>query len=176
MGEGVEPRIRRTRATEWQALRTLRLRSLETDPLAFGSTLARETAFDDAEWRKRALDSSESPTICQLVAEEPDGRIVGCVVIAEFDGKVGVYAMWVEPRVRGRGIGAHLLDEGLRWARFAFPGRDIQLDVNPRQTTAIQLYESRGFRRSAPDRPLGHTPGELRFEMILPAGATNPRK
>jgi ribosomal protein S18 acetylase RimI-like enzyme len=174
MGEDADPLIRRSRTSEWRALRALRLRSLETDPLAFGSTLAHEAAFDDTEWRKRALDSSESSTFAQWVAEEASGQIVGCVVIAEFDGKVGVYAMWVEPRVRGRGIGARLLDAGLRWAGMAFPGRDIQLDVNPRQTAAIQLYESRGFRRSAPDRPLGHTPGELRFEMIRPATASNP--
>jgi ribosomal protein S18 acetylase RimI-like enzyme len=157
--------VRKARSAEWQALRDLRLRALGTDPLAFGSTLADETTFDEARWRKRAADASESATTSQWVAEDPDGRLVGSSVVAEAEGKLYVFGMWVDPQYRGQGVGARLLDAGLTWASAAFPGRSVHLDVNPRQTAAIRLYESRGFRRSADDRPLGHTPGETRYEM-----------
>lgn len=161
--------IRRSMASEWRALRSLRLRALELDPLAFGSTLAEEKTLDDERWRERAIQDSESSTSAKWVAEEVSGDLVGSAVIAEVDRKVYVFAMWVEPRCRGRGIGARLLDAGLSWARSKFPGQAIHLDVNPRQTAAVRLYESRGFLRSAPDRPLGHSPGEGRYEMILKA-------
>jgi ribosomal protein S18 acetylase RimI-like enzyme len=161
------PVIRRSRASEWRGLRDHRLRALEADPLAFGATLSEELAFNEAQWRERALASSESSSVCQWVAEDADGHIVGSVVLAGIEGKPHVFAMWVEPQQRGRGIGARLLDAGISWARTAFPGMEIRLDVNPRQTAAVRLYESRGFRRSAPDRPLGHTAGESRYEMTL---------
>ncbi len=160
--------VRRSRSAEWPSLRELRLRALESDPLAFGSTLAEEKAFDDERWRHRALEGSESPTLSQWVAEAGPGGLVGSVTIAEVEGRLHVFGMWVEPRYRGQEIGARLLDAGLRWARSTFPGRPVHLDVNPRQVRAVRLYESRGFRRAAPDRPLGHTPGETRYEMVLP--------
>ena len=161
--------IRRSRPSEWEALRDLRFRALRSDPLAFGSTLAEELNFDDRRWRQRALDGAQSRASSQWVAEVASGRLIGSVVIAEVEDQVCVFAMWLEPRYRGRGIGAHLLDTGLRWARSTFPGRSVYLDVNPRQAAAVRLYESRGFHRAAPDRPLGHTPGEIRYEMVLEA-------
>ncbi len=54
-------RIRRVRADEWHALRDLRLRGLETDPDAFGGTLAESLTKPDAEWQARAA-STETVT------------------------------------------------------------------------------------------------------------------
>ena len=159
--------IRRAQASEWRALRDLRLRALGADPLAFGSTLAQELAFDEERWRRRASDGSGSATTSQWVAQDGSGSLVGSIVVAQVEGKVYVFGMWVEPRCRGRGIGARLLDTGLTWAGSAFPGSAVLLDVNPRQTAAVRLYESRGFHRSGEDRPLGHSPPETRFEMTL---------
>lgn len=168
--------IRRSTASEWQALRNLRLRALEFDPLAFGSTLTEEKTLGDERWRERAAKDAESLTSAKWVAEDALGRLVGSVVIAQVEGKVYVFGMWVEPQFRGRGLGARLLETGLTWARSTFPGQTIRLDVNPRQTAAIRLYESHGFRRSAEDRPLGHTGGETRYEMILLAPKSPSRE
>lgn len=159
--------IRRSTSSEWSALRTLRLKALASDPLAFGSTLADEAGFDEHEWRMRAKDGAESTTTSQWVAEDPLGDLVGSMTVARVDGRIYIFAMWVEPSHRGRGVGALLLDRGLEWAHSVYPRESIHLDVNPRQKAAVRLYESRGFRRSQPDRPLGHTPGEVRYEMIL---------
>lgn len=163
--------VRRVVASEWPALRTLRLQALETDPLAFGSTLSNELNLSEQHWRDRTATQAESPTSSQWVAEEPSGRLVGSIVVARVEDAVYVFGMWVERSHRGQGIGSRLLDTGLAWASTAFPGREIRLDVNPRQTAAVLLYESRGFRRSGADRPLGHTPGEIRYEMTRPAPA-----
>ena len=161
--------VRRVLAADWQALRRLRLRALESDPLAFGSTLSEELGVPDQRWRDRATTGAESPTSGQWVAEEVSGELVGSIVVAEVGNQLYVFGMWVEPRLRGRGIGGRLLDTGLAWAAATFPGREVRLDVNPRQAGAVRLYESRGFRRSGPDRPLGHTPGESRYEMVREA-------
>lgn len=157
--------VRRVVASEWQALRKLRLAALGSDPLAFGSTLAKESDLPDQRWRERATVEAESATSSQWVAEDSSGGLVGSIIIAQVQDQVYVFGMWVAPAHRGEGIGSRLLDCGLAWASATFPGRELRLDVNPRQTRAVLLYESRGFRRSGPDRPLGHTPGESRYEM-----------
>ena len=46
--------VRATTITDWQALREIRLRALRDAPYAFGSTHAREAAFSDDEWHRRA--------------------------------------------------------------------------------------------------------------------------
>jgi len=163
----ISVRVRRSRSDEWEALKQLRLEGLRSDPLAFGSTFALEVAFDDAQWKERATSGSESAWISQWVAEAAPGRLVGSAVVADLEGTVHVFAMWVEPSVRGRGIAGRLLDTGMEWARSAFPGRSVVLEVNPRQTAAVRLYLSRGFRPTGTVRPLEHTPGEVLHEMRL---------
>ncbi len=46
--------ISRVTPADWTRLRTLRLAALAESPEMFGSTLAREQAFDETEWRARA--------------------------------------------------------------------------------------------------------------------------
>lgn len=160
------PTIRRARSEEWEAVRDLRLRSLRSDPLAFGSTFAVEKTFDEARWRERATREATSSTSSQWVAEDPSGRLVGSAVIAEVEGRVNVFAMWVEPQLRGQGIGGRLLDAALDWTDQVFPERAVYLEVNPIQTAAVRLYESRGFRATGSLRPLGHTAGQSVIKMV----------
>ncbi len=158
--------IRRSTAKEWVALREMRLRALRLDPLAFGSTFDEEVNLDSARWRERARSGATSTQSCQLVAAGPDGRLVGSVVVAEAEGELNVFAMWVDPAARGRGTGGRLLDAALKWTTETFPGRSLRLEVNPRQREAVRLYESRGFLATGSSRPLGHTAGETRIEMV----------
>jgi hypothetical protein len=46
--------VRATTMTDWQALREIRLQALLDAPDAFGSTHAREAAFGEDEWCRRA--------------------------------------------------------------------------------------------------------------------------
>jgi ribosomal protein S18 acetylase RimI-like enzyme len=148
----------------------LRLRSLRSDPAAFGSTLAEELAFDAGRWKERAERAATALTVAQWVAEGGSGRLIGTTVIVEVEKVVHIFAMWVDPEFRGQGIGGSLLDAALEWGRSAFPGKSVVLEVNPQQTAAVRLYESRGFQATATYRPLGHTTGQQVREMILPPG------
>jgi ribosomal protein S18 acetylase RimI-like enzyme len=160
--------VRRVVASEWTRLRELRLQALATDPLAFGSTVDEEARFDETRWRERAERGATAEGSGQWVAESPSGEPIGMIVVAEAEGAVNIFSMWVAPSHRGQGIGARLLETGLAWARGRFPGRPVRLDVNPKQAPAVRLYESHGFHPTGRSRPLGHTAGESVREMLRP--------
>jgi len=93
--------------------------------------------------------------------------LVGVAAVAFVEGEWHVFAMWVDPAFRRRGLGGRLLDAGLAWFRVTAPHRPLRLDVNPQQGDAVRLYESRGFRRTGSSSPLGHTAGETVEAMVL---------
>ncbi len=158
--------VRRLRAEEWRALRTLRLRALSSDPLAFGSTLATEEAHPDELWQSRALRGAEAPDQATWVAVTPTRELVGMAVLTLADSGGNLYGMWVEPAWRGHGLGGKLLDAALAWAARGGAAPNVRLEVNPRQAAAVQLYRSRAFEFSDRSRPLEHTAGELVREMV----------
>jgi len=126
------------------AYKTLRLTSLQVDPQAFGSNHARELAFSDDFWRER-LDSPFKQTVVASVldASKVDSKeageagqwigtasIVGpsdmppSVLAPLEEAGVGanwepycLYAMWVHPAHRGKGVAAQLTKACLEWAR-----------------------------------------------------------
>ena len=134
--------IRRVRPEEWEALRALRLRGLETDPDSFGGTLAESLTKPDSEWQARAA-STETVT---FIAEADAGFVgMGSVGPApERPAVAAIYGMWVAPDARGQGIGGALMDALEGWARDA-GYRDIGLGVTMTNEAAIRLYTAKGY-------------------------------
>ncbi len=169
----VEVVVRRLVPTDLDEFRRIRLRSLQHDPLAFGSTYAREAAFEESTWVSRVGQGATGADSGTWVAEGPDGQLVGLVGVFSDAGTFVAVMMWVEPAFRGRGLGSRLLDELLAWTANARPDWSVRLSVNPRQRAAAHLYESRGFVPTGRREDLEHTPGAWADEMILrrPASA-----
>ena len=161
--------VRRVIPEDWSALRDLRLESLRTDPLAFGSTLDRELGFPSERWQERAKDGAISPRSATFVAVAPDGRLAGMAgtMLTDVPRVLAVWGMWVRPEARGKGLGGKLLDALLAWGRCTHPGSTVRLEVNPEQVAAVHLYESRGFSPTGRERPLGHHAPALCREMEL---------
>ena len=81
---------------------------------------------------------------------EMDGRRAGCVFcIRDREDSAGSTAklrvLLVDPAARGRGVGAALVDECLRFARSA-GYRKVTLWTNDVLVSARKIYQSRGFR------------------------------
>jgi GNAT superfamily N-acetyltransferase len=117
-------------------LRALRLEALETEPDAFGSTLAEAARRDDAWWRDWAR--------WRWWVAELEGRKVGIASwFVHDDGLAILIAMYVQPAARGRGLGRELVEAVCQDARVAGHSR-IGLGVTV-GSPAKRLYERCGF-------------------------------
>ena len=83
---------------------------------------------------------------------EVDGEPAGCVFCVRVDQKTAkLRLLLVEPRCRGMGIGARLVDEVLRYAKRVGYSR-ITLWTNDVLSSARRIYERAGFELIAEDR------------------------
>jgi GNAT superfamily N-acetyltransferase len=145
--------VRPLAAHEWRAYRDLRLRALADAPDAFGSTLEREHARDDAHWQARLEAGVTSGRDLPLVAEaggEPAGLAWGTMDPA---GTAHLIQMWVAPERRGHGCGGRLLDAVAAWARER-GAHTLALMVTQGNASAEGLYARAGFVQTGPPTPL----------------------
>jgi ribosomal protein S18 acetylase RimI-like enzyme len=145
--------VRRALPDDWQALRDVRLRALADAPSAFASTLAREEAFDERDWRRRLEHG-----YCFLAWV--DGRSVGCVAgfpEEELPGEHHLVGMWVEPARRGTPAAAELVEAVCRQACADGAGA-VRLWVADGNDRARRFYERLGFARTGVRQPLPSNP------------------
>jgi ribosomal protein S18 acetylase RimI-like enzyme len=143
--------LRRLGLEDWADFRDIRLRSLADSPDAFGSTLEREQAFTEADWRHRL----SGPV---YVVYDPTPVAIGGI----FDnaGTPHVWGMWTDPAHRGRGHARAILDALIPPATVA------QLDVNVTNGGARTTYERYGFVATGELEPL--RPGsDQRIELMV---------
>ena len=148
--------VRATTMTDWQALREIRLQALRDAPDAFASTYAKEAAFGEDEWHRRA--TRDGSFIAFLHEAAPAG--VGGGYLAA-PGVVELIAMFVRPQARGRGVGEAVIDAVVGWAR-AQDASTVHLWVTE-NNHARMLYERCGFTVTAERQPLPSNPalGEI---------------
>ena len=168
--------IRRIRPDDGATYRDLRLRALTDAPLAFGTTLAEATARPRSWWDARVAACSEGTTSALFVAETAAaaGAEAGSIGLAgaersDVAGEVEVISMWVEPAVRGRGLGRRLLDAASAWAS-AQDAVALQLWVTEDNAPATRLYQAYGFTFTGDAQAHPSQPGlrELCMRCALP--------
>ncbi len=134
--------IIRARDEDWSLVREIRLRSLSSDPSAFGNSWEKESTYEDSQWQERVRK------IAWFLAVE-NGTPIGVVASRrELDGAENereLQGMWVTPAHRGTGLSHKLAEAVLGWAKE--DGADtVTLFVSPRNETAYSVYESLGFK------------------------------
>src|SRR5437867_3095831 len=131
----------RAAPVDWQRVRDLRLRALLDAPDAFGSTYAEEVEEDEEGWR--AWTTGWSGAADQTLFAAEDEGWVGIALGVRWEEEpevVHLYAMWVDPSSRRRGVGRALVEAVAAWARDLGIGR-IVLRVTEGNAAAVALYE-----------------------------------
>ena len=135
--------IRLVAPGEWDRVREIRLRALADTPDAFGSTYGDEVRNGETEWRAW-VTGWEGTRNAMVVAEAEDAWVGMAVGSRSGEGSdAHMYAMWVDPAQRRRGVGARLVEEVLSWAR-TWEARAVVLGVTQRND-AERFYERLGF-------------------------------
>jgi len=144
--------LRRLGPGDWEDFRDIRLRSLADSPDAFASTLEREQAFTEDDWRQRVSGAV-------YVVEDPQPVAVGGIF--DKDGIGQVWGMWTDPAHRGRGHARGILD-----ALTPLLPR-VQLHVNITNGGARTTYEHYGFVGTGTLEPLRPGSDQLIELMVL---------
>ena len=161
--------VRATALDDWQAMRDIRLEGLRDAPDAFGSTYARDAAFEPAEWHRRATrDGSFFAFIPGLA--EPAGLAGG---YEEEPGVVELISMFVRPVARGHGVGEALVDTVVAWAKDK-GAASVHLWVTESNQPAVRLYERCGFTVTPERQPLPSSPALGEVGMTRPLWTRTP--
>jgi GNAT superfamily N-acetyltransferase len=142
------------REEDWEAIRDVRLRALLDAPDAFGSTYKAERGKAEPEWRSwvTGWSGAEQLTVLAMEGDAGLGLAVG-VRWERGDAVAHLYAMWVDPSKRRRGIGAALVEEVARWAG-RIGATLLELRVTQSNANAVRLYERSGFVPAGERSPL----------------------
>ena len=138
-------KIRRLNSLDAEAYLAIRLKALQNNPEAFGSSYEEEKDQPIEKYVLR-FQSSDSITLGAFVDEE----LVGVVTIvreslAKLQHRANIIAMYVTPNQRGLRIGKTLMIEAIRVAND-WPGMEqIYLTVVTTNEPAKKLYASLGF-------------------------------
>ena len=137
-------------------------------------------------WEERGWDPRFEALVAKVVADfadtgdqarercwiaEAGGERVGSVMVTrsrDEDGVAKLRLLLVEPRARGQGIGSHLLEEALGFAKQARYGR-VSLWTVAGLDAAQRLYERAGFEKvhEEPLEAFGHGLVSETWERVL---------
>ncbi|UII54494.1 GNAT family N-acetyltransferase [Cytobacillus spongiae] len=125
----------------------LRLGALQTNPSAFRSTYAREVHFSIETVAERIKPTKNKFVLGSF---DSNGFLVGTVTFMREDQprtahKGNIFAMYVSPENRGKGIGKSLLVELIKHASILDGLELINLTVVSTNDSAKKLYETIGF-------------------------------
>ena len=135
--------------------RDLRLRALKDSPNAFGMTYEVESQRSDDEWREQINRNVADPLVTNLVARVDDEP--AALAVCRFDENdqtiCHLFAMWVAPEFRRRGVGRAVLESALDWMKQK-GAKEAHLSVTEGNIEAFTLYRSLGFLDTSRREPL----------------------
>ncbi|MGW4943924.1 N-acetyltransferase family protein [Actinoplanes sp. NPDC004185] len=147
-------------------MRALRLEMLADSPLAFLETLAQAAARPHADYRRRIVQASTGGQLAQFVAD-PGGRLIGHAggtVLPEDPRATVVFAVYITPPQRGRGVLRELVEAVAEWS-VAMGRGELMLEVVVGNDRAVRAYERLGFEDTGVRVPHPVVPGLLELQM-----------
>jgi GNAT superfamily N-acetyltransferase len=147
-------------ANEWQRLRSIRLKSLEESPHAFGGTFEIESAEDEISWRSKF----EKLDFLIASVDGVDGAVLSVEVLdGDFGATCWIGGCWSDPQFRGKGLMRAMftyIDEQEK--DWKVQGLGVWTD----NYNAIAAYEKLGFVKMGEDTESTRKPGLFYQRMI----------
>jgi RimJ/RimL family protein N-acetyltransferase len=132
------PTVTRLAESDWRVFATLRLRALNDTLGTRDQQYRHEVAFTAAQWRRRLRAHAQ-------FAVRIDDDLVGLIgAQRQSTDAVYLYSLWLEPAMRGRGLGHDLVTAAVDWARSQ-RARVVTLRVDVANAAARGVYEELGF-------------------------------
>ncbi len=157
---------------EWQRFKDLRIRSLNTNPEAFGGDFTATKQMSGSEWQAKLTQLNvlvatfNSDTVNSETVNSAD---VGIMTVENLDGDFGttcwIGGCWVDPNFRGRGVLSAMfeyLDKNAGNRNWQKQGLGVWED----NTSAIAAYAALGFRKIGKPKPSTSKPGKFYQRMI----------
>ena len=160
--------------SDWESLRALRLKALQTEPGVFCAVHADEAGKPERDWRTLAGNELEGQRVFGLF----DGdELVGLSAVftdrADASGETAQFAMsYIEPAYRGRGFARLFYEARLDWARSRGTFKRIRVshrrsnEVSRRANQPHGFVETQAVERAWPD---GTQDDEVVYELDLTA-------
>jgi GNAT superfamily N-acetyltransferase len=153
--------VRRAGPEDWEQVRAMRLAALAESPTAFASSLAREQAYEDEDWREWTRGAA---TFVAFHGDEPVG--MAGVVPGDNADERQLVAAWVHPDHRRTGVATALVAAVEQWAREHGAAR-LTLWVTTTNEPAQAVYRAKGFTPSGRSKPLPSNPALTEDELVL---------
>jgi ribosomal protein S18 acetylase RimI-like enzyme len=163
--------IRKLNSSDVEDYVRLRIEALRQNPEAFATTYEETVSIGHGALVQKTmeqLDSQESFTIGAFVEE----KLVGVVAFireqkTKMRHKGSVFAMYVTPSHRGKGIGKRLLEELIERAKKLNGLEQLHLTVVANNEAAVQLYRSLGFEVYGNERKSMKYEGQYWDEWLM---------
>lgn len=131
---------------DWQEYKEIRLESLESDPIAFGSNLSVMKELTEEKWKEK-LSSDRH----KVYAVQINGKIISIIAVLYFLDErikhaVNLQSVYTKEEFRGKGIATKLLQYVLDILKKDPEVIKIKLSVTETQISAINLYKNSGFK------------------------------
>merc|ERR1712156_689018 len=107
----------------------------------------------------------------QILLGKQGGEVVATLALMAADGRKENFElgkMCVVPKLRGRGIGGQLLEEGIRLAEEELKCRKLTIYSVRSLVTAMHLYTKAGFREVPLETDCPYQRADVKLELLLP--------
>jgi GNAT superfamily N-acetyltransferase len=168
--ESISVTVRRATPQDATRVRALRLEMLTDTPLAFVERIDEAVARSHRQFRARFTDQSTGTASAQFIAEA-GGRLVGHaggMTVGQAPEVSLLYAVYITPEWRGRGLLRQLVDAVGGWSREAGRPR-LELEVVTSNQRAITAYQRIGFVDTGRRSPHPTIPVLTELVMTRPA-------
>ena len=141
--------IQKLEGSDWETLKTIRLRALQSDPAVFGSNYDKEARKTPAEWQEWVSRDD----MAVFVLYSPDGDPVGMTgILVDRNDSTGtsanLWGSWIAPEARGKGLSAKLYKARIDWAKRHSTIEKITVSHRATNEFSKRANQKHGFRFS----------------------------